>query len=293
MGLSTDRPVAVVTGASAGIGRATARQLVEAGWQVIGVGRDPQRIAQATGEIEAAVAAPGSFTMLQADLSLLSDVNKVAGQIATLTPRVDVLINNAGGMRDRRIITAEGLEAVFATNHLAPFLLTRELKPLLDAAVAAAPAGSVRVIAVSSSGHRNSPGLDFDDLEGNAANLGPSAVYCHAKLASLLFTRELVRRWGPDGIVAQAMHPGVAETNFASHADEGMRAWLATREDKLSPDQPAETLVWLATDPEGARDPGRYFYNKAEETPDSKALDDTAARRLWSESEKILAAHGY
>jgi NAD(P)-dependent dehydrogenase (short-subunit alcohol dehydrogenase family) len=291
--LSTDRPVAVVTGASSGIGRATARQLVEAGWQVIGVGRDPDRIAQATREIEAAVAAPGNFTMLQADLSLLSDVKKLAGQIAALTPRVDVLINNAGGMRDRRIMTAEGLEAVFATNYLAPFLLTRELKPLLDAAVAAAPAGAVRVIAVSSSGHRNSPGLDFDDLQGNAIDLAPGTAYCHAKLANLLFTRELARRWGSDGIVAQAMHPGVVTTNFVNHADEGMRAWLATRADKLSPDQPAETLVWLATDPEGARDPGRYFHNKAEETPDARALDDTAAQRLWSESEKILTAHGY
>ncbi len=293
MSLDANHPVAVVTGASAGIGRATARQLAAAGWQVIGVGRDPERIAQATREIEAAVAAPGNFTMLQADLSLLSEVKKVAGQIAELTPRVDVLINNAGGPRDRRVITAEGLEAVFATNHLAPFLLTRELKPLLDAAVAVTPAGSVRVIAVSSTGHRNSPGLDFDDLQGDAAGLDPSTAYCHAKLANLLFTRELVRRWGPDGIVAQSMHPGVVATNFVNHAGEGMRAWYATMKDQLSPDQPAETLVWLATDPEGARDPGRYFFDRAEETPDDKALDDAAAQRLWSESEKILDARGY
>lgn len=290
MRLDAERPVALVTGASAGIGRATARQLAAVGWQVIGVGRDPARIAQATREIEAV--APGSFTMLQADLSLLSDVQKTAGQVAALTPRVDVLINNAGGMLDRRIITAEGIEAVFATNHLAPFLLTRELKPLLDAAVAAAPAGSVRVIAVSSTGHRSSPGLDFDDLQGNATELEPGKAYCHAKLANLLFTRELGRRLGPDGIAAQAMHPGVAATNFADHAGEGMRAWYAAKKDLLSPDQPAETLVWLATAPEGGRDPGRYFYNKAEETPGDKALDDTAARRLWSESEKILTAHG-
>ncbi len=262
MRLAAKRPVALVTGASAGIGRATARQLAAVGWQVIGVGRDPERIAQATREIEA-VAPPGSFTMLQADLSLLSDVRKAAGQIAALTPRVDVLINNAGGMLDRRIITAEGLEAVFATNHLAQFLLTRELKPLLDAAVAAGPAGSVRVIAVSSTGHRSSPGLDFDDLQGNATELEPGKAYCHAKLANLLFTRELGRRWGPDGIVAQAMRPGVVTTNFADHAGEGLRAWSATTTDLLSPDQPAETLGWLATASEGGRDPGRYFYTMA------------------------------
>lgn len=293
MSLDAERPVAVVTGASAGIGRATARQLAEAGWQVIGVGRDLGRIAEATREIEAAVTAPGGFAMLQADLSLLADVKKVAGQVAALTARVDVLINNAGGLREQRAVTAEGLDAVFATNYLAPFLLTRELKPLMDAAVAAAPAGSVRVIAVSSTGHRASPGLDFDDLQGNAAGLEPGKAYCNAKLANLLFTRELVRRWGPDGIVAQSMHPGVVTTNFADQAGAAMRAWYAAKTDVLAPDQPAETLVWLATDPEGGRGPGRYFHDKAEETPDGKALDDIAARRLWSESEKILADHGY
>jgi len=293
MRIDTDRPVAVVTGASAGIGRATACQLAAAGWQVIGTGRDPNRIAQATREIEATVTVPGSFTMLRADLSLLAEAKQLAGQVAVLTPRVDVLINNAGGPRDRRIVTAEGLEAVFAGNHLGPFLLTRELKPLLDAAVATAPAGPARVIAVSSNGHRNCRGLDFDDLQGDAAQRGPTTAYCHAKLANLLVTRELARRWGPEGIVAQAMHPGVAATNFGEHADEGMRAWYAATEGKASPDQPAQTLVWLATGPEGARDPGRYFYDKAEETPAEAARDDDAAERLWAASERLLADRGY
>jgi NAD(P)-dependent dehydrogenase (short-subunit alcohol dehydrogenase family) len=206
---------------------------------------------------------------------------------------VDVLVNNAGGMLDRRIVTAEGLEATFVTNHLAPFLLVRELRPLLNAAAAAAPAGAVRVIAVSSTGHRNSPGLDFDDLQGHAAEVGPGAAYCHAKLASLLFTRELARCLGPDGIVAQAMHPGVVDTNFVKHAGPGMAAYFATLKDYLSPDEAAQSLVWLATDPEGGREPGRYFYDKAEETPGDKALDDDAARRLWTESETLLAAQGY
>lgn len=293
MSLDPKRPVAVITGASAGIGCAAARQLVAAGWQVIGTGRDPGRIARATEEIEAAVAPPGSFTMLRADLSLLAEAHKAAGQITALTSRVDVLVNNAGGMLDRRIATAEGLEATFVTNHLSPFLLVRELRPLLDSAVAVAPAGAVRVIAVSSTGHRNSRGLDFDDLQGHAAEVAPGPAYCNAKLASLLFTRELARRLGPDGIVAQAMHPGVVDTNFVKHAGPGMAAYFASLKDYLSPDEAARSLVWLATDPEGGREPGRYFYDKAEETPSDAARDDDAARRLWSQSEKLLTEHGY
>jgi NAD(P)-dependent dehydrogenase (short-subunit alcohol dehydrogenase family) len=289
--IDANRPVAIVTGASAGIGLATARQLVEQGWQVIGVGRDPQRCAQATGEITAAVRDSGSFTMLRGDLGEMAEVKRVADEIAALTPRVDVLINNAGGMRDRQIITSEGLEATFTANHLAAFLLTRELKPLLDTAVARSEPGSVRVLAVSSNGHRMSQGLNWDDLQSMNDNAG--VAYCQAKLANLLFTRELARRAASDGIIAQAMHPGVAATNFAEHGGEGTKAWYATVPDVVAPDVPAETLVWLATDPEGGREPGRYFYNKSEEAPADLALDDTAAQRLWSESEKLLASVGF
>ncbi len=293
MSLDANRPVAVVTGASAGIGLATSRQLVELGWQVIGVGRDPERSAQATSEIQAAARDGGSFTMLRADLSLMAEVKRLAGEIAALTPRVDILINNAGGVRDKRIVTSEGLEATFSANHLAPFLLTRELKPLLDAAVAASEPHSVRVIAVSSLGHRVVPGLDWDDLQSLEGDFSPGLAYSEVKLANLLFTRELARRVGPDGIIAQSMHPGVTATNFAVHGDDGMKAWYANIEDPFSPDVPAATLVWLATDPEGGRDAGRYFHLKAEEIPADNALDDEAAARLWVESEKLLAQLGY
>ncbi len=279
------RPAALITGASAGIGKSAARKFVALGWQVIGTGRDPARSAAAISEIEAAAQDGGSFTMLRGDFDSMADVKRVADEVKALTHRLDVLVNNAGGVRDRIITTADGTEATFAANHLAPFLLTRELLPLLKATVAAAPAGSVRVIAVGSSAHRRPDGLDWDDLQSFGSDY--NMAYCRAKLANNLFTRELARRVAGDGIVAQAMHPGIVASNFASHGDENMQKHMAAAP-TVTPDEPAETIVWLATDPEGGREPGRYFYQKAEEVPADCALDDAAAARLWQESEALL-----
>ena len=189
------------------------------------------------------------------------------------------------------IITAEGTEATFAANHLAPFLLTRELMPLLKASAASQPPGTTRVIAVSSSAHRMIDALDWGDLQ-SLGGFQPAFAYGRAKLANILFTRELARRAEPDGIVAQVMHPGRVASNFASHGDEGMRAYMASA-DTVPPDEPAETLTWLATEPEGGHPGGRYFHQKAEETPSAAAQDDAAARRLWADSETLLAKLGF
>lgn len=284
------RRVAVVTGASSGIGRATARMLVELGWRVIGVGRDPRRCADAVAEITAVSGDHDAFTMLRGDFTLMRQVKRVADEIGTRTPRVDVLINNAGGVRDRRLVTAEGTEATFAANHLAPFLLTRELLPLLTSTAANLPSGSVRAIAVSSSAHRVSSGLDWTDLQSLGA-FQPAAAYGQAKLANILFTRELARRVAPEKVVAQAMHPGVVASNFAAHGDAAMRAYMATA-DSVAPNEPADTLIWLATAAEPGRGGGRYFHQRSEETPAEVALDDDAAARLWTESELLLAGLG-
>jgi NAD(P)-dependent dehydrogenase (short-subunit alcohol dehydrogenase family) len=147
------------------------------------------------------------------------------------------------------------------------------------------------VIAVSSSAHRVVEGLNWGDLQ-SLGDFRATPAYCRAKLANILFTRELARRAGPDGIVAQAMHPGVVASNFAAHGDEAMRAHMAAA-DTVPPDEPAETLAWLATDPEGGRRGGRYFYRKAEEAPAPAAQDDDAASQLWAESETLLAKLGF
>jgi NAD(P)-dependent dehydrogenase (short-subunit alcohol dehydrogenase family) len=289
--LAASQPVAVVTGASSGIGRSAAGTLAALGWQVIGVGRDPRRCAAAEAEIAAAARDGGGFTLVRGDFTVMTEVKRVAGEVVARTSRLDVLINNAGGVRDRQIITAEGTEATFAANHLAPFLLTRELMPLLTLSAASQPPGTTRVIAVSSSAHRVVDGLAWDDLQ-SFQQPHPTLAYCRAKLANILFTRELARRAGPDGITAQVMHPGVVASNFASHGDEAMQAHMAAA-DTVSPDEAAGTLAWLATEPEGGRAGGRYFYQKAEETPSGAARDQAAAARLWAESEALLAKLGF
>ncbi|WP_245714077.1 SDR family NAD(P)-dependent oxidoreductase [Nocardia vaccinii] len=288
MPIDSKLPVAVVTGASAGIGRSAAGRLLALGWHVIGVGRDPQRCAEATEQLHAAARDGGTFTMLRGDFTLMSEVRRVAQEILVRTSRLDVLINNAGGVRDRRIVTAEGTEATFAANHLAPVLLTRELLPLLRAS---AVDRTARVIAVSSSAHRISTGFDWDDLQ-SLNDFDTTMAYARAKLANILFTRELARREESAGIVAQAMHPGVVASNFASHGNAAMRAHMAAA-DTVPPDEPARTLVWLATAGECGRAGGRYFHNEAEEIPGAAAQDDAAAARLWIESEKVLAGLGF
>lgn len=276
--------VAVVTGASAGIGRSTARMLAQQGWHVIGVGRDPGRTAEAEAEIKASAAPGARVDFLRGDFNVMADVKRVAGEIAALTGHIDVLINNAGGVRDDRYVTLDGLEATFAANHLAPFLLTRELMPLLKAAA------SARVLAVSSSGHEYCSGMNWDDLQFEN-DFTTGGAYCQAKLANLLFTRELDRRIASDGMTAQAMHPGRVASNFASHGDQMMQSYMATA-NNIAPDQPAQTLVWMATAPETGAPGARYFHEMQQVPTAPQALDDAAAARLWQESEAILAQLG-
>jgi NAD(P)-dependent dehydrogenase (short-subunit alcohol dehydrogenase family) len=279
--------VAVVTGASAGIGLSTARMLAEQGWHVIGVGRDPVRCASAEAEIRQAASPEAKVDFVRGNFTEMADVKRVADEIKALTSRLDVLINNAGGVRDALYRTSEGLEATMAANHFAPFVLTRELMPLLTATAATSAPGDVRVIATSSSGHEYCQGMNWDDLN-MFATFTTGGVYCQAKLANVLFTRELNRRASPDGITAQSMHPGRVASNFGSHGDATMRDYMAANAD-TQPDEPARTLVWLATDPEGGRDGGRYFHALAEVEAAPQARDDNAAARLWIETEAVLA----
>lgn len=283
------RRTAVITGASAGVGKAAAKALVAMGWRVIGMGRDPGRCDAAEAEIRAL---PGAdFVMLRADLSLLAEVARVADRIAELTPRLDALLNNAGGVYAERVITSEGHEATFASNHLAPFLLTKKLMPLLRETAASAGPGMVRVVGVSSTGHEHCPGIQWDDLTFAEGFVGGSA-YCHAKLANLLFARELALRAGPDGIVSHAMHPGVVDSNFANHCDAPMKAYMESIRDRsVTPEEAAETLVWLASAAEPGETNGLYFHQKQPLSPSTAAQDEDAARRLWDVSEALVTGY--
>lgn len=282
--------VVVVTGASSGIGLASAELFAREGWHVIGTGRDPARSATSEAALREVAGPGGRIDFLRGDFCEMADVRRVAGEIAALTDRIDVLVNNAGGVRDAIYTTGEGLEATFAANHLAPFLLTRELLPLLQNAVAQSEPGAVRVIAVSSSAHEHSPGMNWDDLQFRDGPAG--AAYCQAKLANILYTRELARKLADTGIVAQAMHPGMVHSNFASHGGKEMQDFFAGK-DALTPADPAQTIFWLATADEGGKQPGRYFHASTEAPVAPQGRDDAAAARLWNESEALLSTLGF
>ncbi len=276
-------PVAVITGASSGIGLAAAQGLAQQGWRIIGVGRNPQRCEAAQASIAAAGAA--GVDMLQADISLMAQARRVADEIARLTDRVQVLINNAGGMASDRLVTSEGLGENFAANHLGPFLLTNLLLPLLRHTASDAAPGDVRIINTSSDASEMIPGLPWDDLQ-SLGNYSPGAAYCNSKLANVMFARALAQRLASDGIAAFAVHPGTVDSNFISHVDDNTRAYIETLE-MISPAQAAQALVWLATADAAAKHSGQYFHGREEHAPNPLVEDEAAVNRLWEESAKL------
>lgn len=286
--LSNDQRCAVVTGASSGIGKSAAAELLRQGWHVIGTGRDLARCTAAETELRSLAANGGKIDFLRGDFAEMKDVQRIAQDIGTLTDRVHVLVNNAGGVRDGLYVSTEGLEWTLAANHLAPFLLTRELLPLLTRAVETSPEGTVRVIAVSSLAHLQLQEMNWADLMMQD-NYSAGAAYCQAKLANMLFTHELSKKVAPLGITALSMHPGRVGSNFSSHGEATLQAYMASQ-DLTPPEEPANTIVWMATAPEHGGKGGSYFYAMTEEERLPHAKDDTAAARLWAESERIIAS---
>jgi NAD(P)-dependent dehydrogenase (short-subunit alcohol dehydrogenase family) len=280
--------VAVITGASSGLGLVAAKALAAQGWHIIALGRNPGRTVAAEAVIRSAAAREGHVDMIRADLALMSEAARAADEIATKTDRIDVLLNNAGGTPKERVITAEGNEATFTGNHLGHFLLTNRLLSLLRAAAAGSPAGATRIVNVSSSAHEYAPGLRWDDPQ-MLEEFVPIKAYCNAKLANLLFTRALAKRLAGSGIVVHAMHPGAVNTNFINYADADTQQYLRQL-DLLTPEEGADTLIWLATAPEPGDSTGQYYHKRAVSPTSPRADDMDAAERLWSESEKLVAA---
>ncbi len=288
----SEQRVAVVTGASSGIGLETARAFVRKGWHVIGTGRNPERSVKAEAEIRAAIADGGKLDFLRGDMALMAETMRIANEIKGPTLRLDVLINNAGGVRDQRYVTSEGTEESFTANHLAPFLLTREMLPLLRSTAASEGPGRVRILATSSRAYLNAQPFDWDDVQKLSGDFAASAVYCQVKLANTLFTHSLDQRLGAEGIAAHALVPGPVHTNFASHGDAYMQSYMKDA-DGLTPAEVAETLVWMATADECGLPGGRHFYEMQQLEIQPHGNDDATAEKLWGESERILAALGY
>ena len=238
--------VCVVTGATSGIGRAAATALAKLGATVVMVGRDRGRTEAAAAQIAAVAASPPRAET--ADLASLEQVRGLAGRLAGLE-RIDVLINNAGLVLGERRLTPDGLEHVFALNHLAPFLLTNLLLPTLTAS---APA---RVITLTSDAH-SAARLDFSDpnLEHGWDSW---RSYANSKLANILFTRELARRLDGTGVTANCAHPGVVRTGFGRESRPLLKLGITiARPFMLSPERGADTIVYLASSPDLAGQTG-------------------------------------
>ncbi|MCW1429040.1 SDR family NAD(P)-dependent oxidoreductase [Novosphingobium sp. JCM 18896] len=283
--MSDRQKVAVVTGASSGIGKEVAKALVGAGWRVIATGRDPARMASAEAEI-AAAAEGGSVEMLRADLSLIAEADRLAQDVAARTDRLDLLVNNAGGMTDRLEMTGEGLEANFAGNHLGPFALTQGLEPLLRAAAADAPAGATRIVMTASDASEMGLPVDFADMQ-NLTRFNPGLAYCTGKLANVLFARALASRLDGSGIVAHAMAPGATDTPFFDNAPAETRVHTEKLA-KLTVAEGADTLIWLALGDEAGRSSGGYWEKRAPRAPHPQVDDAEAVARFWQESEKLV-----
>ena len=270
----------VVTGATSGIGRATAVGLARLDSRLILVGRDAGRAEETVAEIRAATGR-ADVEMLRGDFARQAEVRRVAGEILARTDAIHVLVNNAGVTMLKRTTTPDGFETTFAVNHLAYFLLTGLLLPRL---LAAAP--GARVVNVASDAHRWGA-LDFDDLQNERAYKGLK-VYGQSKTANLLFTRELARRLEGSGVAANAVHPGAVATRLGRGS--GPAFDLLQRAIALfmkSPERGAETSLHVATAPELEGVSGRYFADRREKQPQPHAADPALARRLWDVSEEL------
>jgi NAD(P)-dependent dehydrogenase (short-subunit alcohol dehydrogenase family) len=272
----------VVTGFTQGIGKETAIGLAKSGARLVLVARDAARAEAAAADVRAAGAASGATVeVMLADLSSQASIRALAADFLARHDRIDVLVNNAGGINTSRKLTVDGLEMTFAVNHLAYFLLTNLLVGALEKA---APA---RIINVASSAHQGGR-IDFDDLQAERGYAGFRA-YGQSKLANILFTRELARRLDGKRVTANALHPGVVRTGFGK-GDGGFLAAAVKIAGVffISPAQGAATTLYLASSPDVAGVTGRYFAKCREKTPSRRAQDDETARKLWEVSAKLV-----
>ncbi|MCY3719499.1 MAG: SDR family NAD(P)-dependent oxidoreductase [Anaerolineaceae bacterium] len=271
----------LITGATNGIGRAAALDLAKRGATVAVAGRSRQRLDDTLAMVRAE-SGNEAVSGLLADLSTQAGVRQLAEQFQQRFSRLDVLLNNAGAVFGERAETADGFERTFALNHLGYYLLTRLL---LDMLLESAPA---RIVNVSSEGHRRQRTYNFDNIDGRSWSTMGFTAYAQSKLANILFTRELARRLADSDVTVNAMHPGVIATGFGSGIGGLMGLFgSVVRPFLKTPEQGADTLIWLATVDEMEGQSGGYYDRRRLRESSAAAQDDAAAQRLWALSAEL------
>jgi len=266
----------IITGATGGIGLAGAQELARGGARLSIVARSQKRAASAVSQITAAGGSGTEVDVLRADLSSQASIRQLAQEVLATYPRIDVLINNAGGINRTRSLTEDQLELTWAVNHLAPFLLTTLL---LERIRASTPA---RIITTTSDAHKGAQ-IPFDDINavGAYGSMGFTR-YGQTKLANILFTTELARGLEGSGVTANCFHPGFVASGFNRNNGPLMAfAMNLARPFARSPVKGADTMVWLADSPEVSSERGGYFVDRKRVQPSTAARDQDTARRLW------------
>lgn len=282
---SMDGRTVVITGANSGIGLETAAALAGAGARIVMGCRNPTTAAAAVDEVQRRSGNEAVETR-SLDLADLDHVRRFAASLGDLD-RIDVLINNAGLLLDRRSETPQGHETTFATNHLGPFLLTE----LLTEQLVAAPQG--RIVNVASLAHRMAVrGIDWDDIDRRRRYRG-WGVYAESKLANILHARGLATRLRDRGVVAHSLHPGSIASGFGRDGDlhgiNDRMLWIAQYV-LISPAQGARTSIHLASSDDALRSSGEYWSHSRRSRPSRAGRDDRAVGELWRRSEQMVAA---
>jgi NAD(P)-dependent dehydrogenase (short-subunit alcohol dehydrogenase family) len=269
--------VVVMTGASSGIGEVAADRLAAKGARIVFVARDRSRGEETLKHLQA-IAPDAEHKAHYADLTRVAEMKRVAAAIAESEPEIDILLNNAGALFNARKVTEDGLEMTFALNHMAYFVLTNLLRPRL--------AAGARIVSTASDAHKGAQ-LDFSDLQSDR-NYSGFGAYGRSKLCNILFTRELARHLKDAGVTANCLHPGFVATRFGDQSGGVMSlAVRAAKNFAITPEQGAQTIVYLASSPEVVGITGGYFYKCRRATPTREAQNDDDARRLWEASARI------
>jgi NAD(P)-dependent dehydrogenase (short-subunit alcohol dehydrogenase family) len=270
----------VITGATSGIGTAAALDLARMGARIVFTARDAER-GRATLAGLTRANPDVAHDLVLADLTTLAGMAAAADGVLAKTRRIDVLANNAGAIFQSRELTSDGLEKTFAVNHMSYFVLTQRLRGALTS--------DARIVSTASVAH-TAGRLDLDDLslERGYSVFG---AYGRSKLCNILFTRELARRLAATGITANCFHPGGVNTGFGDNMHGLAKAAFGlVKRFMLTPEQGADTLVWLASSAEAEGLSGGYYVKRKLTQPSLAARDDVLGARLWDVSERLAGA---